>query len=46
MTFNYISKYDSTQLRGMDDTLTPRPWDLFNEIKKHANTTKTFLHPV
>ena len=39
----YESSYDSSLLRGIDDPQTPRPWDLFNEIKKYSSTEKILL---
>ena len=41
---NYESTYDSSLLRGIDDPKTPRPWDLFNEIKFEYRR-KTFNAP-
>ncbi|SRR5579883_665069 len=43
MTFSYVSNYDSTKLRGMDDPLTPRPWNLSDEIIKIASADKKLL---
>src|SRR3990167_2266443 len=40
---NYESTYDSSLLRGIDDPKTPRPWDLFNEIKKYASLENILL---
>lgn len=39
----YESTYDSSLLRGIDDPQTPRPWKLFNEIKKYSSTKKVLL---
>lgn len=39
----YESTYDSLLLRGIDDPQTPRPWNLFNEIKKHSSVGKVLL---
>lgn len=39
----YEAQYDSALLRGLDDPETPRPWDLFTEIKKHASKEKKLL---
>ncbi len=39
----YEVQYDSALLRGLDDSETPRPWDLFEEIKIHASKEKKLL---
>lgn len=39
----YTAKYDSILLRGVDDPNTPRPWNLFDEIKKYTSDNKTLL---
>jgi SAM-dependent methyltransferase len=43
MSFPYISKYDSSSLRGVDDSAAPRPWNLIGEIIKHAGKNKKLL---
>lgn len=43
MNFQYQINYDSSLLRGKDDPLTPRPWDLRKEILVLANHNKNLL---
>lgn len=43
MSFSYVSKYDSSNLRGIDDPDMPRPWDLTNEIIRTAGNHKKLL---
>lgn len=40
---SYDSQYDSALLRGRDDPLTPRPWDLTQKIINLADDNKTLI---
>lgn len=40
---NYTSKYDSENLRGVDDKENPRPWDLNEAILQHLSKNATLL---
>lgn len=40
-SFLYISKYDSANLRGIDES--PRPWNLDNEIIQYSNKDYSLL---
>jgi ubiquinone/menaquinone biosynthesis C-methylase UbiE len=43
MTFDYLANYDSNRLRGTDDPMTPRPWNLHQEILHYAGKDKILL---
>lgn len=42
-THSYESTYDSEELRGVDDTATPRPWDLVSLISNYGGPCKSML---
>jgi SAM-dependent methyltransferase len=39
----YSINYDSEELRGTDNPLTPRPWNITSKLKEYADNSKTLL---